>query len=77
MAEAGSLHRQIWQVESAQIQYKLPGHKGTVVACEFSPTDNAIMSTGVDGQIFLGESAFAPFALSTQLIGFAHSRTPA
>jgi len=47
----------IWQVESAQIQYKLPGHKGTVIACEFSPdpAQPILLSTGIDGQIYLGE----------------------
>ena len=47
----------IWEVESAQIKYKLPGHKSTVTACEFSPKqgENIIMSVGLDGICYLGE----------------------
>lgn len=43
----------IWDVETAQIRYKLPGHRGTVVAVEFSPKSDEpiIMSAGLDAQI--------------------------
>lgn len=55
----------IWDVESAQIRYKLPGHKGTVTAVEFSPKaeEPIIMSASVDGQIYLGESEW-PYQLT-------------
>lgn len=29
----------VWNVESGQIQYKLPGHKGTVTCVDFHPKE--------------------------------------
>ncbi|POW22532.1 hypothetical protein PSHT_01188 [Puccinia striiformis] len=45
----------IWNVNTSNILYKLPGHKGTVTSCAFHPKEPIIASGGVDRQIFLGE----------------------
>ncbi|KNZ62477.1 hypothetical protein VP01_1266g12 [Puccinia sorghi] len=45
----------IWNVNTGNILYKLPGHKGTVTSCAFHPKEPIIASGGVDRQVFLGE----------------------
>ncbi|EGG07925.1 uncharacterized protein MELLADRAFT_71582 [Melampsora larici-populina 98AG31] len=45
----------IWHVNTGNILYKLPGHKGTVTSCDFHPKEPIIASGGVDRQVFLGE----------------------
>ncbi|KAA1078778.1 hypothetical protein PGTUg99_014943 [Puccinia graminis f. sp. tritici] len=45
----------VWNVNTGNILYKLPGHKGTVTSCAFHPKEPIIASGGVDRQIFLGE----------------------
>ncbi|RDB19809.1 U5 small nuclear ribonucleoprotein [Hypsizygus marmoreus] len=45
----------IWEVESGKIQYKLPGHKGTVTAVDFHPKEPIILTGSKDGTMLLGE----------------------
>ncbi|GJE87415.1 WD40 repeat-like protein [Phanerochaete sordida] len=45
----------IWDVESGQVQYKLPGHKGTVTAVDFHPTEPIVLTGSKDGTMLLGE----------------------
>jgi len=45
----------IWDVESARILYKLPGHKGTVTAVDFHPKEPIILTGSKDGTMLLGE----------------------
>ncbi|KAH8917034.1 putative subunit of the heterotrimeric G protein [Atractiella rhizophila] len=45
----------IWDSESGEIKFKLPGHRGTVIATDFSPREPIIASGGVDKLIYLGE----------------------
>ena len=54
---AGSADRNtfIWEVESGNLLYKLPGHKGSVNECVFHPTEPIIASCSSDKTIYLGE----------------------
>jgi Prp8 binding protein len=45
----------IWDSNTRQIQYKLPGHEGSVTAVDLHPDEPIVLSAGVDKQIFLGE----------------------
>jgi Prp8 binding protein len=45
----------IWNSQTGEQLYKLPGHKGSVNDVVFHPTDNIIASCGNDKKIFLGE----------------------
>ncbi|THV03341.1 WD40 repeat-like protein [Dendrothele bispora CBS 962.96] len=45
----------IWEVESGKIQYKLPGHKGTVTAVDFHPKEPIILTGSKDKTMLLGE----------------------
>ena len=45
----------VWDTATASVQYKLPGHKGSVCEVAFHPNEPIIASGGVDKQIFLGE----------------------
>ncbi|KLO07911.1 WD40 repeat-like protein [Schizopora paradoxa] len=45
----------IWDVESGKIQYKLPGHKGTVTAVDFHPKEPIILTGSKDCTMLLGE----------------------
>ncbi|KAH8118821.1 WD40 repeat-like protein [Phellopilus nigrolimitatus] len=45
----------IWDVESAKILYKLPGHKGTVTAVDFHPKEPIILTGSKDATMLLGE----------------------
>ena len=47
----------IWQVNSAEMLYKLPGHKGAVREVVFHPTQNIIASCSSDKTVLLGEIA--------------------
>ncbi|KAJ7223722.1 WD40 repeat-like protein [Mycena rebaudengoi] len=44
----------VWDVESARVVYKLPGHKGTVTAVDF-PAEPIILTASKDGMMLLGE----------------------
>ncbi|KAJ7261418.1 WD-repeat protein [Mycena rebaudengoi] len=45
----------VWEVESGRVVYKLPGHKGTVTAVDFHPTEPIILTASKDGTMLLGE----------------------
>ncbi|KAL0063462.1 hypothetical protein AAF712_009666 [Marasmius tenuissimus] len=45
----------IWDVESAKVLYKLPGHKGTVTSVDFHPQEPIILTGSKDGTMILGE----------------------
>ncbi|KZT29477.1 WD40 repeat-like protein [Neolentinus lepideus HHB14362 ss-1] len=45
----------IWDVESGKLQYKLPGHKGTVTAVDFHPKEPIILTGSKDATMLLGE----------------------
>ncbi|KAI5477429.1 WD repeat protein, Prp8 binding protein [Pseudohyphozyma bogoriensis] len=45
----------VWDASTGEIRYKLPGHTGTVVCCDWSPKEPIIASGGVEGVIYLGE----------------------
>lgn len=45
----------LWDVESGEIQYKLPGHRGTVTSCAFHPKEPVILTSSKDGTMLLGE----------------------
>ncbi|KAJ7098546.1 WD40-repeat-containing domain protein [Mycena belliarum] len=45
----------VWDVESGRVVYKLPGHKGTVTAVDFHPTEPIILTGSKDGTMLLGE----------------------
>ncbi|KAF5364063.1 hypothetical protein D9756_000169 [Leucocoprinus leucothites] len=45
----------IWDVESGNILYKLPGHKGTVTAVDFHPKEPIILTGSKDATLLLGE----------------------
>lgn len=45
----------IWDVESGKILYKLPGHRGTCTAADYHPREPIVVSSSVDGTLFLGE----------------------
>jgi len=54
---AGSSDRfvYVWDVESKQMLYKLPGHRGAITEVGFHPKEPIIVSCGLDKQVFLGE----------------------
>ena len=56
---AGSADRNtyIWAVETASLEYKLPGHKGSVNEVDFHPSEPIVGSASSDSSIFLGELA--------------------
>ncbi|CDZ97106.1 U5 snRNP-specific protein-like factor and related proteins [Phaffia rhodozyma] len=45
----------IWDVESSDILYKLPGHRGTVTATAFHPSEPIILTASKDATMLLGE----------------------
>ncbi|KAG8793736.1 hypothetical protein FRC17_008405, partial [Serendipita sp. 399] len=45
----------VWDVESSKIQYKLPGHKGTVTCVDFHPKEPIILTGSKDATLLLGE----------------------
>lgn len=45
----------IWDVETTKIQYKLPGHKGTVTCADFHPKEPIILTGSKDSTLLLGE----------------------
>ncbi|DBA75027.1 TPA: hypothetical protein ACH3X1_010366 [Trebouxia sp. C0004] len=54
---AGSADRMvyIWNASSRQIEYKLPGHLGSVNDAVFHPKEPIVASASSDKQIYLGE----------------------
>ena len=56
---AGSADRNvyIWELESGNLLYKLPGHKGSVNECVFHPSEPIVTSCSTDKTIYLGELA--------------------
>ncbi|KTW26015.1 hypothetical protein T552_03285 [Pneumocystis carinii B80] len=56
---AGSADRTviIWDVSSAKLTYKLPGHKASVNAVDLHPHEPIILSASSDRSLFLGELA--------------------
>ena len=45
----------VWDVTSAKLLYKLPGHKGTVNDVDWHPVEPVLASGSVDKTIFIGE----------------------
>ncbi|KAI9305731.1 WD40-repeat-containing domain protein [Cunninghamella echinulata] len=45
----------IWEVSTAKILYKLPGHKGSVNEVDWHPKEPIVMSCSTDKSIYLGE----------------------
>ncbi|KAJ7681884.1 WD40-repeat-containing domain protein [Mycena polygramma] len=45
----------VWDVESARVLYKLPGHKGTVTSVDFHPKEPILLTGSKDGTMLLGE----------------------
>ncbi|KAJ6529186.1 WD40-repeat-containing domain protein [Mycena vulgaris] len=45
----------VWDVETARVVYKLPGHKGTVTAVDFHPKEPILLTGSKDGTMLLGE----------------------
>jgi len=45
----------IWDSNTRMIQYRLPGHEGTVTSVDLHPDEPIILSAGADKQIYLGE----------------------
>ena len=54
---AGSSDRfvYVWNAITRQIEYKLPGHLGSVNDAVFHPTEPIVASGASDKQIYLGE----------------------
>ena len=47
----------IWDAQSRQLLYKLPGHSGSVNEVCFHPKEPIVGSAGSDKSIYLGELA--------------------
>lgn len=45
----------IWDAKSGRLDWKLPGHVGSVNDVSFSPTEPIIASASTDRKILLGE----------------------
>jgi Prp8 binding protein len=45
----------IWDVQTAALLYKLPGHSGAVTQVAFHPHEPIVASCGTDMKIYLGE----------------------
>ena len=45
----------VWDVHSCKMQYKLPGHTGSVNEVVFHPKEPIIASASSDRSIYLGE----------------------
>lgn len=45
----------IWDAATCKMQYKLPGHAGSVNECVFHPVEPIIASASSDKTLFLGE----------------------
>ncbi|KAJ7509141.1 WD40-repeat-containing domain protein [Mycena galericulata] len=50
----------VWDVESARVVYKLPGHKGTVTSADWHPKEPILLTGSKDGTMLLGEVEAAP-----------------
>lgn len=57
LCAAGSADRNVyvWDVNSREVLYKLPGHKGSVNEVCFHPTKSVIASASSDKQVYMGE----------------------
>ncbi|CCG83382.1 Putative uncharacterized protein [Taphrina deformans PYCC 5710] len=62
-AGSGDRSVMVWDVRTAKILYKLPGHKGTVNSVDMHPKEPIVLSGSVDKTIFLGEIAFSVLSL--------------
>jgi Prp8 binding protein len=49
----------VWNVQTQQMLYKLPGHTGSVSEVDFHPTEPIILSCSSDKTLFLGEISHA------------------
>lgn len=47
----------VWSLKSGRILYKLPGHKGGVMECDWHPEHPIVLSGSIDKTLFLGELA--------------------
>lgn len=45
----------VWNASTRQIEYKLPGHSGSVNDASFHPKEPIVASGSSDKQIYLGE----------------------
>lgn len=45
----------VWDFQTGQVQYKLPGHRACVMEVDFHPKEPIIASCSADKQIFVGE----------------------
>ncbi|CAB3401077.1 unnamed protein product [Caenorhabditis bovis] len=54
---AGSSDRfvYVWEVLTKKLEFKLPGHLGSVNATDFHPNEPILLSAGSDKKLFLGE----------------------
>ena len=57
VAGSGDWMVNIWNAETQELEYKLPGHNGSVNGVAFHPTEPIIASGSSDKQIYLGELA--------------------
>lgn len=57
MVTAGSSDRMVyvWNYNSTELMYKLPGHRGSVNEVVFSPKEPLVLSCSSDKQMYLGE----------------------
>ena len=47
----------VWDVHAQALEYRLPGHTGSVNECTFHPTQPIVASASSDKTLFLGEIA--------------------
>ncbi|CAH8675437.1 unnamed protein product [Schistosoma rodhaini] len=52
---SGDRYVHVWDVNTRQLVYKLPGHTASVNETAFHPTEPVLLSVGSDKKIFLGE----------------------
>lgn len=52
---SGDRYVHVWDVNTRQLVYKLPGHTASVNETAFHPTEPILLSVGSDKKIFLGE----------------------
>jgi Prp8 binding protein len=57
IAGSGDCMVNIWDVSSGQLQYRLPGHNGSVNGVAFHPKEPIVASASSDKQIYMGELA--------------------
>ena len=56
---AGSANRNmyVWDAKTAELQYTLPGHKGSVNAVDIHPLEPIVVSGSSDRRLLMGEIA--------------------